>query len=127
MDNAAVVGASILVVEDEAALAAAVTDALEDAGYVVVRAADGEEALARVNAGRFDLVICDLKMPRLDGPSFYRALATALPGFSRRVIFVSGDLADPDTEQFLEESGCRWLAKPFRLTDLLRAVKEGLS
>ena len=38
-----------------------------------------------------------------------------------------GDLADPDTEQFLEESGCRWLAKPFRLTDLLRAVKEGLS
>ena len=41
-------GASILVVEDEAALAAAVTDALRDAGYVVERAADGEEALAKV-------------------------------------------------------------------------------
>src|SRR6185503_15387424 len=79
IDNAAVIGASILVVEDEVALAAAVTDALEDAGYVVAHAADGEQALARVHAGRFDLVICDLKMPRLDGPSFYRALSTAAP------------------------------------------------
>jgi len=127
MENAAVVGASILIVEDETALAAAVTDALEDAGYVVAHASDGEQALARVQTGRFDLVICDLKMPRLDGPSFYRALATASPDLSRRVIFVSGDMAETETEQFLEESGCRWLAKPFRLTDLLRAVKEGLT
>jgi signal transduction histidine kinase len=127
MDNATVVGASILVVEDETALAAAVGDALRDAGYVVNRAADGEEALSRVMAGRFDLVICDLKMPRLDGPSFFKALSAASPELSRRVIFVTGDLAETDAEQFLEESGCRWLAKPFRLADLLRAVKEGLS
>jgi len=127
MDNAAAVGASILVVEDETALAAAVGDALRDAGYVVNRAADGEEALSRVMAGRFDLVICDLKMPRLDGPSFFKALSAVSPELSRRVIFVTGDLAETDAEQFLEESGCRWLAKPFRLADLLRAVKEGLS
>jgi CheY-like chemotaxis protein len=66
-------------------------------------------------------------MPRLDGPSFFKALADASPELSRRVIFVTGDLAETDAEQFLEESGCRWLAKPFRLADLLRAVKEGLS
>ena len=121
-----ILGASILVVEDEAALAAAVTEALEDAGYVVERAADGEEALARVAAARFDLVICDMKMPRLDGRSFYRALSATAPGLSRRVIFVTGDMAEADTERFLQESGSRWLAKPFRLADLLRAVKEGL-
>ena len=67
-------GASMLVVEDEAALASAVADALRDAGYVVERAADGEEALARVKAQAFDLVICDLKMPRLDGMAFYQTL-----------------------------------------------------
>ena len=127
IDSAEVVGASILVVEDEAALAAAVTDALEDAGYAVQRAGDGEEALDRVKAGRFDLVICDLKMPRLDGPAFHRALAAASPELSRHVIFVTGDMAEAETEKFLEESGCRWLAKPFRLADLLRAVKEGLT
>jgi signal transduction histidine kinase len=122
----AVAGASILVVEDEAALAAAVIDALRDAGYVVDRAADGEEALEKVKGHSFDLVVCDLKMPRLDGKAFYRMLGEAMPGLTKRVIFVTGDVAGTDAEKFLEESGCRWLAKPFRLGDLLREVRDGL-
>jgi two-component system cell cycle sensor histidine kinase/response regulator CckA len=124
---ATVAGASILVVEDEAQLASAVIDALRDAGYIVQHAADGEEALEKVQAEPFDLVICDLKMPRVDGMAFYRMLSAAVPRLSKRVIFVTGDVAGTDAESFLEESGCRWLAKPFRLGDLLRAVREGLS
>ncbi len=123
----AVAGASILVVEDEAKLASAVADALRDAGYLVEHAADGEVGLAKVKAQAFDLVICDLKMPRMDGKTFYKTLAAASPGLAKRVIFVTGDVAGTDAEAFLEESGCRWLAKPFRLGDLLRAVREGLS
>jgi CheY-like chemotaxis protein len=92
--------------------------------YLVTRAADGEEGLAAVAAGTFDVVVCDLKMPRLDGPSFYRAIAASSPALARRVIFVTGDVAGTDAERFLEESGCRWLAKPFRLSELLRVVRE---
>jgi DNA-binding response OmpR family regulator len=114
------------VVEDEAKLASAVADALRDAGYLVEHAADGELALAKVKAQAFDLVICDLKMPRMDGKTFYKTLAAASPGLAKRVIFVTGDVAGTDAEAFLEESGCRWLAKPFRLGDLLRAVRDGL-
>ena len=117
-------GATILLVEDEPALAAAVADSLGDAGYRVERAADGEEALARVEAGPFDLVICDLKMPRLDGRAFYRWLCKKNPSLARRMIFVTGDVAGTDAERFLVESGCRWLAKPFRLRDLLRMAHE---
>lgn len=116
--------AAVLVVEDEAALAAAVVDALKDAGYRVERASDGEEALTRVDASQFDLVVCDLKMPRVDGRTFYRTLAASKPDLAQRVIFVTGDVAGTDAEQFLEQSGCRWLAKPFRLSDLLRTVRE---
>jgi signal transduction histidine kinase/ActR/RegA family two-component response regulator len=123
-DNVA--GAAILLVEDEAALAAAVIEALRDASYVVDRAANGEEALGRVKERSFDLVICDLKMPRLDGRSFYRMLASLSPELARRVVFVTGDVAGTEAETFLQESGCRWLAKPFRLADLLREVREGL-
>jgi PAS domain S-box-containing protein len=115
---------SILVVEDEAALAAAVIDALRDAGFTVDYAADGEQALLKIAEQAFDAVVCDLKMPRLDGKAFHRALATAAPTLVKRVIFVTGDVAGTKAEEFLEESGCRWLAKPFRLADLLRAVKE---
>jgi signal transduction histidine kinase/CheY-like chemotaxis protein len=122
----AIAGASILVVEDEARLASAVVDALRDAGYIVEHAPDGEDALAKVKAQAYDLVICDLKMPRMNGMAFYKMLSAAAPGLSKRVIFVTGDVAGTDAEKFLEESGCRWLAKPFRLGDLLRAVRDGL-
>ena len=120
-------GASILVVEDEMALASAVIEALHDAGYVVQHATDGEDALAKVASQPFDLVLCDLKMPKLDGVSFFQRLESAAPELSKRVIFVTGDAAGTAAEKFLVESGCRWLAKPFRLGDLLRMVREGLS
>jgi two-component system, cell cycle sensor histidine kinase and response regulator CckA len=120
-------GGSILIVEDEAALAAAVADALQDAGYVVTHAADGEDALGLIKRQAFDLVICDLKMPRLDGQQFHASLVRAVPALSKRVIFVTGDVAGTQAERFLQASGCRWLEKPFRLADLLKAVREGLA
>ena len=123
---AAPAGARVLLVEDEPALAAAVADSLADAGYRVERAADGEEARERVESRPFDLVICDLKMPRLDGRAFYRLLRERNPSLARRMIFVTGDVAGTDADRFLVETGCRWLAKPFRLRDLLRLAHEVL-
>ena len=119
--------ASILVVDDEAALAAAVCAALQDAGFSVDQASDGEQALMRVQSRPFDLVICDLKMPRVDGKTFYGMLVAAKPAMAERVVFVTGDVAGTDAEKFLEESGCRWLAKPFRLADLVRVAREALA
>ena len=117
-------GSVALVVEDEAALGAAVAESLADAGFVVDRAGDGGEALLRVEARVYDLIICDLKMPRVDGMTFYRALERDHPDAAKRILFVTGDVAGTEAEQFLEETGCRWLAKPFRLRDLLRTAKE---
>jgi CheY-like chemotaxis protein len=59
--------------------------------------------------------------------SFYQNLAPTHPDAVRRVIFVTGDVAGTDAERFLQESGCRWLAKPFRLGDLLRTAREILT
>jgi signal transduction histidine kinase len=119
-------GSTVLVVEDEPALAVAVSEALTDAGLVVDRASDGGEALSKVKTKTYDLVVCDLKMPRVGGIEFYRAIAAATPELARRVIFVTGDVAGTDAERFLAESGCRWLAKPFRLGDLLRTARDVL-
>ena len=117
-------GAAVLVVEDEVALGAAVAEALRDAGFTVERASDGLEALERVRQQTFDLIVCDLKMPRLDGAAFYRELGALDPAITRRILFVTGDVAGTEAERFLEDSGCRWLAKPFRLRDLLRTASE---
>jgi PAS domain S-box-containing protein len=121
---ALVAGVEVLVVEDEAALGAAVAESLQDSGFRVDRASDGLEALERLRQKPYDLIICDLKMPRLDGTQFYRELELSKPEMARRIMFVTGDVAGTDAERFLEESGCRWLAKPFRLKDLLRAARD---
>ena len=120
-------GLRVLVVEDEPALAVAVSEALEDAGFTVDRAGDGEQGLTRLTEANYDLIVCDLKMPRIDGMQFYRTMAAATPALARRVIFVTGDVAGTDAERFLEETACRWLSKPFRLGDLLRAARDTLS
>jgi CheY-like chemotaxis protein len=114
----------VLVVEDEPALAEAVSAALTDAGYRVDRATDGHDALDRVRERVYDLIICDLAMPRVDGPAFYRAISDSRPALTKRIVFVTGNVAGTDAERFLEDSGCRWLAKPFRLGDLLQTARE---
>jgi signal transduction histidine kinase len=120
-------GSRALVVEDEQALNEAVAAALSDDGFQVDRAADGEEALARLGERSYDVVICDLRMPKLDGMMFFREVAATRPQMTRRIIFVTGDVAGTEAERFLTESGCRWIPKPFRLRDVVRMAREAIA
>ncbi len=120
-------GTRALVIEDEDALGDAVAAALGDEGFIVDRAGDGEEALARVRDTRYDAIICDLKMPKVDGIAFFTEISATQPALARRVVFMTGDVAGTDAGRFLSESGCRWIPKPFRLRDLVRAAREVLS
>lgn len=119
-------GTRALVIEDEQALGDAVAAALSDEGFKPDRAQDGEEALAKLRERHYDVIICDLKMPKVDGMAFFREVSAKMPQIARRLIFVTGDVAGTDAERFLEESGCRWIPKPFRLRDLVRVAKETL-
>jgi two-component system NtrC family sensor kinase len=119
-------GTRALVIEDEQALNEAVAAALADEGFHVDRAANGEEALARIHNAHYDVVICDLKMPKVDGMMFFREVSRTMPQVARRLVFVTGDVAGTEAERFLEESGCRWVPKPFRLRDLVRVARETL-
>lgn len=119
-------GTRALVIEDEAALGDAVAAALADEGFRPDRASDGEEALRRIRECHYDVIICDLKMPKIDGMSFFRMVSGRTPHIARRLIFVTGDVAGTEAERFLEESGCRWVPKPFRLKDLVRLARETL-
>jgi two-component system NtrC family sensor kinase len=117
-------GARALVIEDERALGDAVAASLADEGFIVDRAADGEEGLVRLTQARYDVVICDLKMPKLDGAALFARVSATMPDIRKRLVFVTGDVAGTDAERFLEESGCKWIPKPFRLRDLVRVARE---
>ena len=99
-------------------------EAFGDAGFLVDRAGDGEEAMARLEGGPYNVIVGNLKMPRMDGIQLFGALRKRHAEMAGRIMFVTGDVIRHDTERFLADSGCRWLAKPFRLSELLRLAKE---
>jgi two-component system NtrC family sensor kinase len=119
-------GARALVIEDERALGDAVAASLGDEGFTVDRAENGEEGLARLAERRYDVIICDLKMPMVDGPALFAEVSARMPDVKKRLVFVTGDVAGTEAERFLENSGCRWIPKPFRLRDLVRVARETL-
>lgn len=117
----------ILVVEDEPSVAQLVRDVLGEEGHDVEAVLESQEGLTRLSRERYDLVICDLRMPRLDGPAFYEALVRAGSPMRHRIIFITGDTLAPKTLDFLNRHGLPYLAKPFLVEELKLAVNRLLS
>ncbi|HEY2547230.1 MAG TPA: ATP-binding protein [Candidatus Acidoferrum sp.] len=115
-------GIRVLVVEDEPTVARLIGDVLEDEGLRVDVLLDGREALERASRERFDLVICDMKMPGLDGQHFYQSLARAGNMLQERFLFVTGDVIAQQTQEFLEKHRLPHVAKPFRVEELTEKV-----
>ena len=116
--------ATVLVVDDEEAIAELVRDVLEPEGWEVRTARDGVEALARVREDRFDVLLVDMRMPGMDGREFYEALREGFPHLAQRVVFATGDAGNDGTSQFLEDIGTPLLGKPYDLRALVEVVSN---
>ncbi len=104
--------AHILVVDDEPDVAQLLIDILERDGHRVDRANSGRDALTRLRYGEVDLILCDLRMPDLDGPALYRELAAQRPELLARIVFMTGDTLGGDMSGFLADTGVRVIEKP---------------
>ncbi len=114
---------TILVVEDEFGAADVLMSALEDAGYRVVLAANGRQALDRVGAARPDLIVADYMMPIMDGAAMGVALRADPASALIPIVMTSAVSEQAIRERF--DGFQRFLRKPFRVDDLLHLV-EGL-
>jgi CheY-like chemotaxis protein len=111
----------VLVVDDEWSLGAALRKILSDENEVVV-VTQAASALARMEAGeRFDVVLCDLMMPVMDGIEFHRRLSSILPEEARRIVFVTGGAITARVEFFFRRESNLLLEKPLDV-DGLRAL-----
>jgi DNA-binding response OmpR family regulator len=119
-------GRKILVIEDEPTVAQLVVDVLREEGHHVEALLDSVEALERILQQSYDLVICDLRMPRLDGRDLYQSLVRSRNPAQQRIIFITGDTLTPHTSEFLERNSLRCLAKPFLVEELKRLVEQVL-
>jgi CheY-like chemotaxis protein len=117
---------TILVVEDEPPLRELMQEILEEAGYTVLTAVDGEQGLsvARAHKGPLDLLLTDVVMPRMSGREIAARLRLERPGVA--VLYMSGYTDDTVVHHGVLESGAAFLQKPISPEALLRKVREVL-
>jgi two-component system chemotaxis response regulator CheY len=118
--------ASILAVDDSASMRQMVVFTLKGAGYDVVEAQDGEEALQLAKAKKVDLVLTDINMPKMDGIALVRALR-ALPNYKFTPILTLTTESTEDKKQAGKAAGATgWIVKPFNPEQLLGVIKKVL-
>jgi nitrogen-specific signal transduction histidine kinase/CheY-like chemotaxis protein len=117
---------TILIVDDEAGISKGLAYLFRRDGHQVDTAANGHFALARLQEREYDLILCDLRMPELDGPGLYRALEFHAPHLLHRFIFLTGDTLSPEAQTFLNQTGAARLNKPFRAAEIRRVVQQTL-
>ena len=117
--------APILVIEDEPSVIAFLRAALERKGYQVENAASGKDGLELLREGRYGGVISDVRMPgSVNGADVHAWIQQHRPELAARIILISGDTANSETQSLLERSGTPCIEKPFRVQHLITIVEK---
>ena len=118
---------TIMIIDDSASLRQVVGIALTSAGYEVLEACDGQDALDKLgslNGLKIHLMLCDVNMPNLDGISFLKALRQN-PGYKFTPVIMLTTEAGEDKKKEGQAAGARaWVVKPFKPEQLLLAVSK---
>jgi CheY-like chemotaxis protein len=115
----------ILLIEDEPSVTAFLRAALERHGYAVANASSGAQGLDMLNGGKFSGVISDIRMPgSINGAEVHAWIQKNRPELCARIILISGDTANSETQAFLAQSGTPCIEKPFRVQQLMTIVEK---
>ena len=120
-------GKRILIIDDEEPILSMIRDNLSSQGYNVETTTDGEKALRELEEKRFDVAICDWKMPGVSGRQIYDQLRDTNPKICQRMIFITGDVVNPQIRHFLKNENRPCVAKPFTLSEFQTAVEDILN
>jgi DNA-binding response OmpR family regulator len=114
----------ILLIEDEPSVSAFVRAALERRGYRVVPVSSGAEGLRELTTGTYMGVISDIRMPgEINGADVHKWIQHHKPELGDRIILISGDTANSDTQLLLSSSQTPCIEKPFRVQQLISTVE----
>jgi two-component system NtrC family sensor kinase len=115
----------ILLIEDEPSVTAFLRAALERHGYAVANASSGAQGLDMLNGGKYSGVISDIRMPgAINGAEVHAWIQKNRPELCARIILISGDTANSETQAFLARSGTPCIEKPFRVQQLMTIVEK---
>ncbi len=113
---------NILLVDDDEALADTLKLLLESRNFIVTTANNGADALREVLAFDFDVIICDMLMPKMAGDMFYLAVQKTKPELAKRFLFVTGHADNPKVDSFLKSIDGIVVFKPVLTEELVRMI-----
>ena len=117
-------GKTILIVDDSASVRQVVSIALKGAGYDVIAAGDGKEALSKLDGQRIHLIISDVNMPNMDGITFVGE-AKKLPAYKFTPIIMLTTESQEEKKKQAQSAGAKaWVTKPFQPEQMLSAVSK---
>ena len=108
----------VLLLDDQEDFRDVLRDYLVSRLYKVTEVSNGAEGLRAIMRETFDLIICDMMMPKVGGEMFYWAVTRVRPGARLRFVFITGHQHDPKVDHFFRRVGATVLVKPFKLDDL---------
>lgn len=113
----------VLIVEDEEIITTLIKGILESDGYSVDLASNGEDALGMIDGSEYIFIVCDIKMPQMDGKEFFNRVKGLNSTLASKILFMTGD-PSKDTLDFIQETGNGYLAKPFKIEEFMSAVNN---
>lgn len=115
---------TILIVDDAATLRQVVGIALKGAGYEVIEASDGKDALTKLDGRKIHLIVSDVNMPNMDGIAFLKA-SKQLPAYKFTPVIMLTTEAGADKKTAGQAAGAKaWVVKPFQPAQLLTAISK---
>lgn len=117
----------VLIVDDNLDLAETFKHLLEAHGFEATVVSNGVLALKHILHKPTDAVVCDLKMPQLEGDMFFTTVERLKPELARRFIFITGMADDPHFEKFVTTVKAPLLRKPVGIEQLLAALRDVLA
>lgn len=115
---------SILIVDDSASIRQVVALTLKGAGFEVIEACDGRDALNKLNGQRVHLMISDVNMPNMDGLTFLREVKSRAEYRFTPVIMLTTESAEDKKMQGQSGGAKAWMVKPFQPQQMLAAVNK---
>ncbi len=115
---------TVLIVDDSASMRQLVSFALKDAGYNVVDAVNGRDALNKLNGGKIEVVITDLNMPEMDGIELIKQLRLK-PGYKfTPIVMLTTESQESKKQEGRQAGASGWIVKPFTPEQLVDTVKK---
>lgn len=113
---------TVMIIDDSGSFRTVVKLALAKAGYTVVEAVDGKDAVTKLDGRKYNLIVCDVNMPNMDGLSFLKHLKASAAYKFTPVIMLTTESQEAKKAEAKASGARAWITKPFQPSQLVEAA-----